>query len=307
MSVSNRRTGFAFVSLLFYIPHLSATESSAVRLHTTTSFSTIPTSSSTPDLTPFPSRAMAFRHDGSHMDDRVAASLYICHPIADADLTVYSAPEQALFDGGDDLDWLDGFCRAAFNRIPHSVSKLNGLIAMHERDQTRAERGVSRTSHKSTPRSAMPSGLAAGGTADHAPAPTGISSALPSPRSPTTAVGATPGSPGKPTPTIKKQKLPKKLKKVDDLIEAWTKGIHGLQPMYTFVGNKSKNEDMKLDRLERKQLSGHRVVVRKILGEDGQAGIGRERFRQEYEIDSNGATRSLRAIREMIEKEGACK
>jgi len=74
--------------------------------------------------------------------------------------------------------------------------------------------------------------------------------------------------------------------------------------MRTFVGNKN---DMKLDRRERKQLSCHRVVVRKLLDKGGQGGIGRDQFRREYELDATGVTRSLRSIREMIEKEGGRK
>jgi len=91
---------------------------------------------------------------------------------------------------------------------------------------------------------------------------------------------------------------------VDALLEAWTTGVNGLLPMRTFVGNKN---DMRLDRRERKQLSGHRVVVRKLLGEGGQGSIGRDQFRQEYELDATGVTRSLRSIREIIEKEGGRK
>jgi len=74
--------------------------------------------------------------------------------------------------------------------------------------------------------------------------------------------------------------------------------------MRTCVGNKN---DMKRDHRERTQLSGHRVVVRKILGEGGQGRIGREQFRREFEPDATGVTRSLRSILYMIEKEGSRK
>ena len=74
--------------------------------------------------------------------------------------------------------------------------------------------------------------------------------------------------------------------------------------MRTLVGNRN---DMKLDRRERKQLSGHRVVVRKLLGEGGQGSIGRDQFSREYELDATGVTRSLRSLLEMNEKEGGRK
>jgi len=237
------------------------------------------------------------------MDDEVAASLYIRHPIADEDLKLYADPSDAAIDGGHGgghgggrLEWLEGFCRDLFEVVSDNVSRLNQLV---EEGNTSVrplpnQRG-SQPSQRAQRSSTLTRKTAAGPSRDRRPLPATSPTSPPASRSPTAT---------KTTPKVARQKLPNLLQTMDALLEAWTTGVNGLLPMRTFVGNKN---DMKLDRRERKHLSGHRFVVCKCLGEGGQGSIGRDQFRREYELDATSVKRSLRSIREMIEKEGGRK
>ncbi|KAK1863136.1 hypothetical protein I4F81_005698 [Pyropia yezoensis] len=100
---------------------------------------------------------------------------------------------------------------------------------------------------------------------------------------------------------IARQNLPKGLTTVDGVLIAWEDGVDGLLPMRSFVGN--KHPTIKLDRAERKQLNAHARIARKVLGGGTVEGIGREQFRVRYEVDSGGKTRTLKAIRVMLEHE----
>jgi len=93
------------------------------------------------------------------------------------------------------------------------------------------------------------------------------------------------------------QQPPKDLTTVDQVLAAWYSGVDGLLPMKAFVGN--KHPTIKIDRRERKQLSDHLCIVRKLQI------IDRDEFREEYETDEKGVTRSLRAVRVALQKEGS--
>ncbi|KAK1859239.1 hypothetical protein I4F81_001836 [Pyropia yezoensis] len=100
---------------------------------------------------------------------------------------------------------------------------------------------------------------------------------------------------------IARQNLPKGLRTVDGVLTAWEDGLDGLLPMRSFVGN--QHPTIKLDRAERKQLNDYARIARKVLGGGSVEGIGREQFHVRYEVDSGGKTRTLKAIRVMLEHE----
>lgn len=100
---------------------------------------------------------------------------------------------------------------------------------------------------------------------------------------------------------IARQNLPKGLKTVDAVLQAWEHGRDGLLPMSSFVGN--KHPRIKPDRAERRQLNDHARIARNVLGGVGAEGVGREQFRVRYEVDAAGQTRTLKAIRVMLDNE----
>jgi len=181
---------------------------------------TIPVTDNPLGITP-----MAFRHEGSHMDDEVAAGLYIRHPIADEDLKLYAGPSHAAIDGGHGgghggghLEWLEGFCRDLFEGVSDKVSRLNQLV----------DEGNTGVRPRSNPRGSQPSQrtqlsskltrkTVAGPSRDRCPLPATSLISPPASRSPT-APRSTATSATKETPNVAKQKLPMRLQTVDALL-----------------------------------------------------------------------------------------
>lgn len=256
------------------------------------------------------------------MDDVAAARVYIGTPLTDADVALYVDQCKAPPDDAMD-DWLDSMLRATFLAAPGNVAKMNQLI---NGDGQRALTGFS-TCCASAPSyiapvsaappvnhlGGVPSTVAAQHTreapttmpslVDHPPpaTPFAVPQRLPPAAAQSHGVsggGANGEATGK---AIARQNLPKGLTTVDGVLIAWEDGVDGLLPMRSFVGN--KHPTIKLDRAERKQLNDHARIARKVLGGGSVEGIGREQFRVRYEVDSGGKTRTLKAIRVMLEHE----
>lgn len=212
------------------------------------------------------------------MDDFAAARAYVSVPLTDADVALYAnqdqAPRNATTDG-----WLDEMLRAAFLAAPGNVAQLNQLIE-----------------------SSGASPLPASSTSCASPLPQSVV-AQPQPTAAPLSgvVGRCVASREAAGKIVVRQNLPRGLTTVDGVLTAWEDGVDGLVPMRLFVGN--KHPTIKLDRAERKQLNDHARIARKVLWSDFVEGIGREEFRIRYEVDSEGRTRTLKAIRVVLERE----
>jgi len=232
---------------------------------------------------------MAFRWQGSHMDDAAAVRLYIRDRIPSASLTLYRGQASAASDGSL-VGWLDDWCSSVFKDVDRNVAVLNDLVD-----------GRRPADFALSPSVSLPP---TGQRATTEPSPPHVTGSLQTGRPPTSAQplhtsqpeGGAPSTSTRPQ-LVSVQQLPKDLTTVDQVLAAWYSGVDGLLPMKAFVGN--KHPTIKLDRRERKQLSDHRCIVRKLQI------IDRDEFREQYETDEKGVTRSLRAIRVTLQKEGS--
>jgi len=177
----------------------------------------VPTAPNTIPVThdPLGITPMAFRLEGSHMDDEVATSLYIRHPIADEDLKLYADPSHAAIDGvhgggngGGHLEWLEGFCRDLFEGVSDNVSRLNQLVGEGNTGvRPRAIPRCSQPSQRAQRSSPLTRKTEAGPSRDRRPLPATSPTSPPASRSPT-APGSTATSATKATPVVAKQSCP---------------------------------------------------------------------------------------------------
>ncbi|KAK1868172.1 hypothetical protein I4F81_010666 [Pyropia yezoensis] len=228
---------------------------------------------------------MAFRWEGSHLDDKVAARLYTRSPIPDATLQLYRGMYEAGADASTD-EWLNDFSLAVFEPAPVNAAALNALVLDGGHPGRSPPPTASSAPNLTCGTASRPPQAALAENGHVSPGPAGPSLSAPA-------------------VILQKQKLPKGMTTVDAVLTAWEVGIDGLLPMSVFVGN--KHPTFKLGRNERKQLGDHLRIAVKVLGGDGVAGVGREKFRVDYEMDPSGKPRTLEGIRVLLEKEAAAK
>jgi len=170
-------------------------------------------------------KPMAFRHEGSHMDDEIGASLYMRHPISDEDLKLYADPSHAAIDGlhggghgGEHPEWLEGFFRDLIEGVSDNVSWLNQIVDEGKTGvRSLANPRGSQPSQRAQRSSTLTRKTAAGPFCDRRPLPATSPTSPPASRSPT-ASGSTSTSATKTTPNVAKQELSKRLQTLDALL-----------------------------------------------------------------------------------------
>jgi len=188
------------------------------------------------------------------MDDDAAVRLYIRDGIPPASLTPYRGQASASSDGSLAGWWYD-WCSCVFKDVDRNVAVFNDLFD-----------GRRPAVFAPSPSVSFPS---TGQRATNEPSPPHATGSLQIGRPPTSTYplhtsqpeGEEPSTSTRPQ-LVSVQQLPKDLTTVDQVLAAWYSGVDRLLPMKAFFGN--KHPTIKLDRRERKQLSDHRCIVRKL-------------------------------------------